>query len=76
MRVARRERTNIECKICCKVQAEEEIGMKFKESSLGLSAGSPLLLENHERASKEIPRDPEVIELFKKLAGAESLPPR
>ena len=37
---------------------------------------SPLLPENHERAIKEIPRDPEVIELFKKLAGAEPLPPR
>jgi hypothetical protein len=37
---------------------------------------SPLLPENHERAIKEIPREPEVIELFKKLVGAEPLPPR
>jgi len=37
--VARREKTNIECKAYCKVQAEEEIGMKLKKSSLGLSAG-------------------------------------
>ena len=37
---------------------------------------SPLLPENHERAIREIPRDPEVIELFKKLASAGPLPPR
>jgi tripartite-type tricarboxylate transporter receptor subunit TctC len=37
---------------------------------------SPLLPENHERAIREIPRDPEVIELFKILAGPKKLPPR
>jgi tripartite-type tricarboxylate transporter receptor subunit TctC len=37
---------------------------------------SPRLPENAERAIKEIPRDLEVIELYKKLAGAEPLPPR
>ena len=37
---------------------------------------SPLLPENHERAIREIPREPEVIELFKKLASAGPLPPR
>ena len=37
---------------------------------------SPLLPENHEKAIKEIPRDPEVIELFKKLVGAGPLPGR
>ena len=37
---------------------------------------SPLLPENHERAIKEIPRDPEAIELFKKLVAAGPLPPR
>ena len=31
--------------------------------------------EDHERAIREIPRDPEVIELFKKLVGAGPLPP-
>jgi tripartite-type tricarboxylate transporter receptor subunit TctC len=37
---------------------------------------TPLLPENHEKAIKEIPRDAEAIELFKKLVGAEPLPPR
>jgi len=37
---------------------------------------SPLLPEHHERIIKEIPREPEVIELFKKIAGSDPLPPR
>jgi tripartite-type tricarboxylate transporter receptor subunit TctC len=37
---------------------------------------SPLLPEHHEKAIKEIPREPEVIELFKKLVGPGKLPPR
>src|SRR5919108_433326 len=37
---------------------------------------SPLLPENHEKAIKEIPREPEVIEVFKKLVGPGKLPPR
>ena len=37
---------------------------------------SPLLPEDHEKVIREIPREPEVIELFKKIAGAEPLPPR
>jgi tripartite-type tricarboxylate transporter receptor subunit TctC len=36
---------------------------------------SPLLPEDHERIIKEIPREREVIELFKKIAGADPLPP-
>ena len=35
---------------------------------------SPLLPENHEKAIREIPRDPEVIEVFNKLIGAGPLP--
>jgi tripartite-type tricarboxylate transporter receptor subunit TctC len=37
---------------------------------------TPLLPENHEKAIKEISRDREVIELFKKLVGAGPLPVR
>jgi tripartite-type tricarboxylate transporter receptor subunit TctC len=37
---------------------------------------TPLLPENHEKAIAEIPRDREVIEIFKKLVGAGPLPPR
>jgi hypothetical protein len=31
--------------------------------------------EDHERATREIPREPEVIELFQKLVHAGPLPP-
>ena len=37
---------------------------------------SPLLPENHEKAIRDVPRDPEAIELFKILAGPKKLPPR
>ena len=36
---------------------------------------TPLLPKDHEKVIKEIPRDREVIDLFKKIAGAEPLPP-
>ena len=36
----------------------------------------PLTGEMQEKALKELPRDPEVVELMKKLVGAEPLPPR
>src|SRR3989304_6527967 len=36
---------------------------------------SPLLPKDHERAIREIPREPEVIELFTTLVGAGPLPP-
>jgi tripartite-type tricarboxylate transporter receptor subunit TctC len=37
---------------------------------------TPLLPENHEKAIREIPRDPDAIELFKIIAGPKKLPPR
>ena len=37
---------------------------------------SPLMPENHEAAIREIPRDPEVIEIFNQLVGAGPLPSR
>jgi hypothetical protein len=37
---------------------------------------SPLLPENHEQAIREIPREPEVIEVFNDLVGAGPLPSR
>jgi tripartite-type tricarboxylate transporter receptor subunit TctC len=49
----------------------------FREySKLTADEPTPLLPENHEKAIREIPRDPEAIELFKKFVGAEPLPPR
>ena len=37
---------------------------------------TPLLPEAQEKAIKEIPRDPEIVALFNKIAGSEPLPPR
>ena len=37
---------------------------------------TPLLGEEMERAIKELPRDPEIIDLFKKLNAAGALPAR
>jgi tripartite-type tricarboxylate transporter receptor subunit TctC len=36
---------------------------------------TPLMPEENERAIRELPRDPETIDLFKKFAGAGQLPP-
>ncbi|HXF75456.1 MAG TPA: hypothetical protein VNN13_05145 [Methylomirabilota bacterium] len=37
---------------------------------------SPLYPEENQRAIRELPRDPETVGLFKKLAGPGLLPPR
>ena len=37
---------------------------------------TPLLPENHEKAIRDVPRDPEAIELFKIIAGPKKLPAR
>jgi tripartite-type tricarboxylate transporter receptor subunit TctC len=38
-------------------------------------AAAPLMPEEQERAIREIPREPDTVETFKKIAGPESLPP-
>jgi tripartite-type tricarboxylate transporter receptor subunit TctC len=37
---------------------------------------SPLLPEDHEKAIRDVPRDREAVEVFKRLANAVALPPR
>ena len=37
---------------------------------------APVMPEEMERLVKELPRDPEIVELFKKINAAEPLPPR
>ena len=37
---------------------------------------TPLTPEANEKAVRDIPREPEIIELFKKIIGAGALPPR
>jgi len=53
---------------------DPEFSREYKKMS-GDEA-TPLLPENHEKAIRDIPRDREVIELFKKLVGAGPLPAR
>jgi tripartite-type tricarboxylate transporter receptor subunit TctC len=57
-----------------KTYRDSEFHKEYKK--LTADDPTPLLPENHEKAIREIPRDPEAIELFKKLVGAEPLPPR
>ena len=37
---------------------------------------TPLMPDAHEKTIREIPRDPEIIAIFKQIAGAGPLPPR
>jgi hypothetical protein len=37
---------------------------------------TPLMADEMEKAVKGLPRDPEIVELFKKIAGGGPLPPR
>jgi tripartite-type tricarboxylate transporter receptor subunit TctC len=37
---------------------------------------SPLLPDAHEKAIRELPREPDVVEFYKMLGGAQALPPR
>jgi hypothetical protein len=37
---------------------------------------TPLMPDAHERAIRELPRNPEIVELLKKIAGGDPLPPR
>jgi len=49
----------------------------FKEyKKLTADDATPLIPEAHEKVIKEIPRDPEVADIFKKIVGAGPLPPR
>jgi len=62
---------------------EEAMRKSFKDPEFTASMrkftgadASPLMPEEQAMAIKEIPRDPLVIDLYKKLAGSGSLPPR
>jgi tripartite-type tricarboxylate transporter receptor subunit TctC len=53
---------------------DQEFFREYKK--LTAEEPTPLLPENHEKAIREIPREREVVELFKKLVGAGPLPAR
>ncbi len=69
-----KERVQILQEAIRKTFQDPEFHKEFKK--LSGDDPTPLMPEAHERAIKELPRDAEVIALFKKLAGAELLPPR
>jgi hypothetical protein len=57
-----------------KALQDPEFHREFKKLS-GFEA-SPLLPEEQDKAIRELPRDRDVVELFKKLSGPDSLPSR
>ena len=57
-----------------KTYLDPEFQKEYKQ--LTREDASPLLPQNHEQVIREIPRDPEVIDIFNKLAGADPLPIR
>jgi tripartite-type tricarboxylate transporter receptor subunit TctC len=57
-----------------KVYADREFLAEYLK--LTGEEASPLVPEAHEKAIKELPREPEVIEFYKVLGGTQSLPPR
>ncbi len=57
-----------------KALRDPEFHREFKKLS-GFDA-SPLMPEEQEKAVRELPRDRDVVELFRKLSGPEPLPPR
>jgi len=56
-----------------KTYRDPEFHKAYKK--LAADDATPLLPEAHEKVIREIPRDPEVIEIFKKIVGAGPLPP-
>ena len=56
-----------------KVYSDPAFHKEFKK--LTADDATPLMPEAHEKVIREIPRDPEIAEIFKKLVGAGPLPP-
>ena len=57
-----------------KTYRDPEFHKAYKK--LAADDATPLMPEAHEKVIREIPRDPEIIEIFKKIVGAGPLPPR
>ncbi len=56
-----------------KVYKDPEFHKEYKK--LTADDATPLMPEAHEKVIREIPRDPEIAEIFKKIVGAGPLPP-
>jgi tripartite-type tricarboxylate transporter receptor subunit TctC len=69
-----KERAQILREAFRKVYKDPEFHKEYKK--LTADDATPLMPEAHEKAIQEIPRDPEIADIFKKLVGAGPLPPR
>jgi tripartite-type tricarboxylate transporter receptor subunit TctC len=69
-----KERVEILQQAMRKVFRDPEFRAEFKK--LVTDEASPLMPEELVKIIKEMPRDPEVIEMLKKFSGVEPLPPR
>jgi len=57
-----------------KTYEDPEFHKEYKR--LAADDATPLLPEAHEKVIREIPRDPEIVAIFKKIVGADPLPAR
>jgi tripartite-type tricarboxylate transporter receptor subunit TctC len=69
-----KERVNIIQEAFRKTYTDPEFHKEYKK--LTADEPTPLMPEAHEKVIKEIPRDPEIVEIFKKIMGAGPLPSR
>jgi tripartite-type tricarboxylate transporter receptor subunit TctC len=69
-----KERVDVLQEAFRKTYKDPEFHKEYKK--LTADDATPLLPETHERTIREIPRDPEIIGIFKQIMGAEPLPPR
>jgi tripartite-type tricarboxylate transporter receptor subunit TctC len=69
-----KERVDILREAVRRVYADREFLAEYQKMT-GEEA-TPLLPDAHEKAIRELPRDPEVIEFYKMLGGTQPLPPR
>src|SRR5262245_26560334 len=69
-----KDRVNILRQAMAKMYADPEFHKEYKK--LVGDEPTPILGEDMERSIKDLPRDPEIVELFKKLNAAGPLPAR
>ena len=69
-----KERVEILRQAFRKTYEDPEFHKEYKK--LAADDATPLLPEAHEKVIREIPRDPEIVAVFKKIVGAGSLPER
>jgi len=59
-----------------KLTGDEPTPLMPEEMDKAIKDPTPLMPEAHEKAVRDLPRDREIVELFKKIAGGGPLPPR